>query len=233
VKKNILTENDNSLCLKETTDFYSQLSENDKYNLQQIKAMFGTMTNSDLIKYTYVNYPYWATKSIIAKKVLTTAEYEKIEQSKPNSDKTTLFTLGYEGISLEEYLNRLILNDIKVLIDVRCNPVSMKYGFSKSQLQRYCENSDIEYLHFPEVGIHSEQRVELNTQADYDKLFIDYCNRILPKTTVTQNRIFEILKQKERIALTCFEANINQCHRKHLAEAISNIPQFFYELKHI
>jgi hypothetical protein len=33
--------------------------------------------------------------------------------------------------------------------------------------------------------------------------------------------------------LTCFEANICQCHRKHLADAIKKNPSFIYELKHI
>jgi len=51
----------------------------------------------------------------------------------------TLFTIGYEGISLEEYFNRLIKNDVKVLVDVRNNPLSMKFGFSKTQLKRFCE----------------------------------------------------------------------------------------------
>ena len=233
VQKNILSETDNVLTLRETTDYFYQLNQEDKRCLQQIKLLFGTMSNNDLVKYTYINYPYWATKSTIAKKLLSPVEYEKIEQCNPKSDKTILFTLGYEGISLEEYLNRIILNDIKVLIDVRRNPLSMKYGFNKSQLQRYCENLGIQYLHFPELGIETEKRQELNTQSDYDKLFSDYRKNNLPKTIATQNHIFEILKQKERVALTCFEANINQCHRKHLAEAITNIPQFSYELKHI
>jgi len=233
VQKNIISEKDNVLTLTDKTNYISQLSQEDKSYLQQIKILLGTMSNNDLIKYTYISYPYWATKSAIAKKILSPAEYETVEQCKPKSNKTILFTLGYEGLSLEKYLNQLILNDVKVLIDVRRNPLSMKYGFSKSQLQRYCENSGIEYLHFPELGIDTEKRQELNTQADYDKLFTDYRKNNLPKTIATQNQIFEILKQKNRIALTCFEANINQCHRKHLAEAITKIPQFSYELKHI
>ena len=233
VQKNILKDNNNNLTLNDTTDYYYQLKQEDKFYLQQIKSQFSTMSNDDLIKYTYVHYPYWATKSTIAKKVLSTTEYDKILQVTPKCDKTILFTIGYEGISLEEYLNRLIKNDVKALVDVRRNPLSMKYGFSKNQLQRYCESLSIEYLHFPEVGIDSEQRQTLNTQADYDNLFAAYCENNLSKTVATQNQIFEILKQKERIALTCFEANINQCHRKHLAEAITKMPQFNYEVTHI
>jgi len=185
------------------------------------------------MKHTYLNFPYTAINSVKAKEILTAAQLEKVNNSRPKSGKTILFTLGYEGISLEEYLNRLLKNDVKVLVDVRNNPLSMKYGFSKSQLQRYCNNLGIEYVHYPEVGIQSEQRQELNTQADYDKLFTIYCENNLTKTISSQVKILNLLKEKKRIALTCFEANICQCHRKHLAEAIENLPDFKYELKHI
>jgi len=144
-----------------------------------------------------------------------------------------LFTIGYEGISLEEYLVRLLKNDVKVLVDVRNNPLSMKYGFSKSQLKKYCASLGIEYVHIPEVGIQSDQRQELNTQSDYDKLFADYRKNNLPKTRPYQNEILKLLEQYKRIALTCFEANICQCHRKHLAEAVETLPAFDYEVKHI
>jgi len=158
---------------------------------------------------------------------------EKVNNSRPKGEKTVLFTIGYEGISLEEYLNRLIKNDIKILVDVRRNPLSMKFGFSKSQLHRFCENLRIKYMHFPEVGIQSNQRQELNTQADYDKLFDIYCQTNLTKTIDSQVKILNLLKEYKNIALTCFEANINQCHRKYLAESIENLPNFEYEIKHI
>jgi uncharacterized protein (DUF488 family) len=88
-------------------------------------------------------------------------------------------------------------------------------------------------LHFPEVGIQSDQRQELNNQNDYDKLFTAYCENNLKNTTNSQLKILELLEEHSRIALTCFEANICQCHRKHLAEAIGNFPEFKYQVKHI
>jgi uncharacterized protein (DUF488 family) len=120
------------------------------------------------------------------------------------------------------------------LVDVRNNPLSMKYGFSKSQLKKYCASLGIEYVHIPEVGIQSDQRQELNTQSDYDKLFAVYRKNNLSQTTTHRNNeILNMLKQHKRIALTCFEANICQCHRKHLAEAIETLLDFKYEVKHI
>ena len=109
----------------------------------------------------------------------------------------------------------------------------MKFGFSKNQLKEHCMNLGIQYIHFPELGIHSGQRQKLNSQADYDKLFGSYRKNTLTQTTQSQNEVLKLLIQHQRIALTCFEANIHQCHRKHLAEAISKLPGFTYEVKHI
>jgi uncharacterized protein (DUF488 family) len=55
----------------------------------------------------------------------------------------------------------------------------------------------------------------------------------LSKTEKEQKAVFSLLLKNKRVALTCFEANINQCHRKHLAQAICNMPEFKYELRHI
>jgi uncharacterized protein (DUF488 family) len=60
-----------------------------------------------------------------------------------------------------------------------------------------------------------------------------YRNDILTNTHSQQQDILELLKTHKRVALTCFENNICQCHRKHLAEAIAMLPEFDYELKHI
>ena len=233
VNKGILIESESHFKSNEYTDYLKTLKETDNKQLQEIKTLYGKMNAGSLMKHTYINFPYWATNSIKVESILTVDELKKVNKSKPQSNKTILFTIGYEGISLEEYLNRLLKNDVKVLVDVRNNPLSMKYGFSKSLLKRYCESLGIQYLHFPEVGIQSELRQELNTQSDYDKLFDAYRKITLNKTQSTQNIILNLLKQHKRIALTCFEANICQCHRKHLAEIIKTLPGFEYEVKHI
>jgi len=232
-RKGILSETQSHFISLDKTDYLKSLKVTDLKNLVEIKKMYGTMNANSLMKHTYINFPYWATKSEKAEVILTKTELQKVKTSIPVNNKTVLFTIGYEGISLEEYLNRLLKNDVKILVDVRNNPLSMKYGFSKSLLKRYCESLGIQYLHFPEVGIKSEQRQELNTQSDYDKLFVIYQKNNLPKTVSSQTAILELLNQHKRIALTCFEANVCQCHRKYLAEAIESLPGFEYEVKHL
>ncbi len=233
VKRGFLIEDEKAFAKKDPTDYLKQLKPADLKLLQEAKINYGKMSAKALMKHTYINFPFYAIKSEVAENILSQEELEKVTKAKPKSNKTVLFTIGYEGISLEEYLVRLLKNDVKVLVDVRNNPLSMKYGFSKSHLKKYCGSLGIEYVHIPEVGIQGDQRQELNTQSDYDKLFVVYRKNNLTQTTTQQQQILNLLKQNKRIALTCFEANICQCHRKHLAEAIEHLPGFDYEVKHI
>ena len=233
VTRGFLNEDEKHFSKKDKDDYLKLLKAEDKKFMLEVKSNFGKMSATALMKHTYLNYPFYATRSEAAENILSKAELEKVNAAKVKGNKTILFTIGYEGISLEEYLARLLKNDVKILVDVRNNAVSMKYGFSKNQLKRYCESLGIQYLHFPEVGIQSDQRQELNSQADYDKLFSVYRENNLSNTTNSQREILNLLKEHKRIALTCFEANISQCHRKHLAEAIESLSGSEYEVEHI
>lgn len=233
LKKETLIESEN-LYLKNTPgDSINALKPEDKKILIEVVNLYGKMNNSALIKHTYLNYPYYATKSTIAGKILNRHQLVNVNSQIRTRSEKTLFTIGYEGSSLEEYLNKLIKNNVKLLIDVRRNPLSMKFGFSKSSLKKYCESVDIAYLHIPEVGISSDLRQELNSQEDYNKLFKSYKTHTLSETTLAQEKILNLLRDYENVALTCFEADVCQCHRKPLAEAIEKLPTFEYQVKHI
>lgn len=233
VKNSNLIENENHFIKNIPDDFVKTLKVEDKKILTEVVQLYGTMNSSSLIKHTYVNFPYYAINSTIVDTVLDETQLKKVKSLKKEGSETILFTIGYEGVSLEKYLNKLVINDVKLLVDVRKNSLSMKFGFSKSLLKKYCESLGIEYIHIPEVGINSDQRQELNTQADYDKLFDVYKKTTLKETNINQENIIELLVKYKRIALTCFEANICQCHRKPLAEAIEKNPIFGYQVKHI
>jgi len=159
VTRGFLNEDEKTFEKKDQTDYLKQLKPADLKLLQEVNANYGKMSATALMKHTYINFPFYAIKSEAAENILTKEELEKVTKTKPKGKKTVLFTIGYEGISLEEYLVRLLKNDVKVLVDVRNNPLSMKYGFSKSQLKKYCASLGIEYVHIPEVGIQSDQRI--------------------------------------------------------------------------
>lgn len=233
VKKCFLSETKDQFTKIDNQNYFSQLKATDQKIIEEVKSLYGQMSPNGLMRHTYMNFPYWAINSTKAREILNDSYFARVENEKPKREDITLFTIGYEGISLEEYLNRLIKNDIKVLVDVRNNPKSMKFGFSQSTLRRYCESLGLDYVHFPDVGIVAEERKTLNNQTDYDRLFDGYKNTTLKSTGTTQQKILNLLKLKQRIALTCFEAEICQCHRKHLAESITSLPEWKYNLQHI
>lgn len=233
VSKGLLIDDNGGLSKKDPVKYFAGLKEDDRKALAEIKNLYGAMNGTALMRHTYLNYPYFAINSVKAAEILSPNELDRVNEFRSKTAKTTLYTIGYEGVSLEHYINKLIRNDIKVLVDVRKNPLSMKYGFSKSLLKKFCESVGIEYVHMPEVGIDSDQRQELNSQRDYDQLFRIYKKENLATTKEIQTKILELLQVKKRVALTCFEANICQCHRKPLAESICALSEDQFDLKHI
>ncbi|MCW5212493.1 DUF488 domain-containing protein [Desulfobulbus sp. TB] len=123
-----------------------------------------------------------------------------------------LFTIGYEGISFEQYVNRLMEQDIGLLCDVRRNPISRKFGFSKGRLSELLPTVGIEYLHIPELGIASGSRKILHTTSDYQLLFATYKEEMYEKKEHI-SKITKLMNLYGRLALTCFERKPLFCHR--------------------
>ena len=167
-----------------------------------------------LIKRVYTQFPYYAINSEIINRLFSKQEAEYFQNEKKKLTKKTeqLFTVGYEGKSLESFINLLIKNDVHLLCDVRKNPLSRKFGFSKSKLQHVLETIGIKYIHIPEVGIDSEKRANLKTQSDYDELFKVYKANI-PSISSYIDTIAELLKKDGRVVLMCYEEDPESCHR--------------------
>ncbi len=160
-------------------------------------------------------------------------EMKNLEQEKPSQMNYAFFTIGYEGESFENYLNRLIKNNVNLLCDVRKNAFSRKYGFSKKILSKTLDEIGICYIHMPELGIVSEKRQTLNSQADYDLIFHDYEVYTLKENRIALEKLYKLFRKYRRIAITCFEADPNMCHRNLVAKAISQRPGWKHEISHI
>ncbi|WII71480.1 DUF488 domain-containing protein [Bdellovibrio sp. 22V] len=134
----------------------------------------------------------------------------------------TLFTIGYEASTLEEFIDGLKKNKIKVVVDVRKNPVSRKKGFSKRKLAEALEKNKIGYGHFPGLGVPSAWRKEAKEhKITREHMFKNYQRQILPKQDDDLESIAEMLRTpKNRVALLCFEANADDCHRRYVAEEL-------------
>lgn len=180
------------------------------------------LRGDELIAESYRRFPYYAIHSLRRFEVLKSDQLalQRIENAKPRVHKHGLFTIGYERRSLERYLNLLIENGIGVLIDVRRNPVSRRYGFSKRTLKSACEKMNITYRHVPELGVDSRERSGLNSSDDYERLFRNYDSYTRRCSGRYTDSILHTIKHGANVALTCYERNPDECHRHVLANVI-------------
>ncbi len=219
--------------LAKTERYATLLSRDDNQGLDRLHDTFGKLRGRPLVRELYRRFPYYAINSEIAHEIMTPAELAAIDHVRPTHADECLFTIGYEGISFDAYLSRLVANNIKLLCDVRRNPLSRKYGFSKSTLRDAVESLGIRYMHIPELGISSEKRRTLETRADYEKLFRDYECTTIANGGDKISEVAALLRLHRRIALTCFEADVCMCHRSRIATALARSPKPPSAIKHL
>lgn len=223
IERGLLIEDDKRWELSDTGRIAARREHALGAKAARFVARHAGLRGDALIAEVYRRHPYYATRSRIAERVLPkSADRAAIVAAKPVVRGPGLATIGYEGRSLEAYLNALLQDSVTLLCDVRRNPLSRKYGFSKSTLSKACENVGIRYEHLPELGIASAERKELVTQADYDALFATYERDSLPLQGAALAKIRAWIEQDgQRVALTCYEAAPCQCHRHCVAEALA------------
>jgi len=214
-------------------DYFSMLNPDDRRSLRKLIVNYGNLKGNELINRVYCDYPYFAINSEIINSILTADQIAKVEDEKPKDAKPGIFSIGYESKSFDHYLNQLVQNNIQILIDVRKNALSMKYGFSKNQLKNALEKLRIDYLHLPELGIVSKKRTDLNSLDDYNRLFKEYESTVLQNETDGLQRIVNELATRKRIAITCFEFDHKYCHRSRVINKIQHISSSKIEVSYI
>ncbi len=213
--------------------YLKKLKKGDAQKVLNFKKHYKHLFGDELIKEVYRGFPYYAINSHIADKLMNENELSIIESERPSQSESCFFTIGYEGQSFENYLNRLIQSNVKLLCDVRKNPLSRKYGFSKLTLSESLNKLGIEYKHIPELGIVSEKRQELKSQSDYDNLFNEYEKTTLKDNKEALDNLSLLVKQYKRVAITCFEAEPCYCHRGRIAKELAKHPKWHCPIEHI
>ena len=102
--------------LSDDVHFLDTLKAEDKRKIELFRQKYSSLKGNDLILEVYRNYPYYATRSEIAANILNKTEMHAIDAAKPKSDCNKFYTIGYEGQAFENYLNRLIQNNVSALI---------------------------------------------------------------------------------------------------------------------
>jgi len=186
------------------------LSRDVRRDASRVVERFPDKPSDNLLDYVYKQFPQYTVNS-------------KLRQLKQRCvAEIALYTIGYEGCSIDRLLDMLIRKGIQRVIDVRHNPVARRYGFHKSTLERLCGKVSIGYVHVPEVGIPSELRKDLGGPMAYVQLFERYEQELLPKAQKSVRRITRLMKEKASV-LMCMEADPDMCHRTCVAKAVSSI----------
>lgn len=212
MKKGFLEDSENNFILKQNISFIDKIKNEDRKDLMEFSLKHNKLTNKQLIRKTYLEYPFYASKSIILDEVLDSDEKNTILNNR-KLNQIIMFTIGYEGKTIDKYLQILIQNHINAIIDVRKNPSSMKFNFTKKKFSEHLKRVDIDYINIPELGIESNRRAKLETDEDYKNIFDYYEKNTLVNQVSNLKNLYDILNNKKRIALTCFEKDSNYCHR--------------------
>ncbi len=85
--------------------------------------------------------------------------------------KQKLYTIGYTGFGISEFVDTLLEHEIECLIDIREIPLSRKKGFSKTALTENLESVGIKYSHFRSLGSPRIDRHELRETGDFSQFF--------------------------------------------------------------
>ena len=235
MERNLLTDDNETWELTGTGHEIAETASTDSDAIRSFVKQFRRLRGNALIAETYRRYPYYGIQSQIVEKVLSgdAKAIRKIRIARPPKDKPGIVTIGYEGRTLEAYLNILLEDGVSLLCDVRRNALSRKYGFSKSTLARGCKGVGVRYEHIPELGIDSRLRKDLSTQASYDRLFEQYEQDVLPRQTEALKIIADWVVRGERVALTCYEHLPSQCHRHYVSEALIRLLGDKYTVRHL
>lgn len=130
-----------------------------------------------------------------------------------------LYTFGYEGMSLEAFIDRLKEAGVKTVIDVRELPLSRKKGFSKRSFAEALHAAGLAYAHMPALGCPKPIRDRYKQDADwsaYTRLF----NKYLAGQGAAVLELAKIAKSTPA-CLVCYEADFNYCHRSLVARAVA------------
>ena len=173
-----------------------------------ILARYGEIPRDRLLDDVYARYPWYASRSELRPSVPAPVA------------PLAVYTVGYQGRTVDGLLDLLLRAGVRGVLDVRSNPVSRKYGFGGRTLARLCADVGLVYAHLPSLGVPSALRGDLTSRAAYDTLFDHYEREILPGQGAALDQAASLMRERP-MALLCFEADPSECHRGRLAPHVA------------
>lgn len=131
-----------------------------------------------------------------------------------------IFTIGYEGATMDEFIAALRTAGVERVIDVRALPLSRRPGFSKTPLRGALKEAGIDYVHLKALGTPADGRAAARAGRHADMARI-YAGQLELTEAIAQSaQMLELAKEKPS-ALLCFERDPAHCHRTLLLDAVA------------
>ena len=137
----------------------------------------------------------------------------------------TVFTIGYEGAAVDDFLSTLAHAGIMHVIDIRDVPASRKRGFSKNVLAAALEENGVGYTHLKPLGDPKPGR-EAMRRGDYATFLQIYKDHIVQAPAQASLVDAVNIALAEPSALLCYERDPKHCHRTLVAGMMKEKAQF-------
>ena len=130
----------------------------------------------------------------------------------------TVFTIGYEGLDIDDFMSLLAEHGVETVVDVRELPLSRKPGFSKKALANVLNLSGLEYIHMVDLGCPKTVRDRYRDDGNW-KRYTDGFLKYLKTQDAAIAKLSDLVRSSN-CALLCYEADFNFCHRSMVAKAV-------------
>lgn len=135
----------------------------------------------------------------------------------------TLATIGYEGTTVDRFLETLQKAAVRLVVDIRAVAGSRRPGFAKTALAANLASVGIGYVHLRRLGTPSDGRVAARAgkHAVMREIFLTHM-----QTQEAQDELrnlADIVTGNEKVCILCFEADHQHCHRNMVADALSGL----------
>lgn len=134
-------------------------------------------------------------------------------------ERIRIFTIGYEGTTVGEFLRALTDAGVKRVIDVRAVPNSRRPGFSKTPLRNALAEEDIDYVHLRALGTPADGRAAARAGRHEDLIRIYAGQLELPEAIAEGAQMVDLAGEKPS-ALLCYERDPQGCHRTLLLSVV-------------
>ena len=131
-----------------------------------------------------------------------------------------IFTIGYEGATVGEFIDALKATNVQRVIDVRAVPNSRRPGFSKTPLWNALAEADIDYVHWRALGTPADGRAAARA-GRHDDLVRIYAGQLeLPEAMAQSAQMLDLARDRPS-ALLCYERDPACCHRTLLLSSVA------------